>query len=141
LRRVPSGASFDAMAATEIDKLVCRSIVIVDSQGRERITIGVGTGDGCAVIEVKDGLPADDDGTPTSVSLTAERGSADVYVSNGARAMRLDLDGLECKTFGDDVGFPNDDPTLSDLERRVIALMLDCVRLLKRLPASDAESA
>jgi hypothetical protein len=82
---------------------LCRSIVIVDSQGRERISLGVGTGDGCAVIEVNDGIPNDD--TPTSVSLTAERGSAEVYVSNGARAMRLDLDGLETKTF-DDEGFP-----------------------------------
>jgi hypothetical protein len=128
------------MTSTEIDKLVCRSIVVVDSQGRERITIGVGTGDGCAVIEVNDGLPDDDD-APTSVSLTAERGSADVYVSNGARAMRLDLDGLEAKVFDADEGFPHDDPTLTDLERRVIALMLDAAKLLKRLPANVAESA
>jgi hypothetical protein len=129
------------MATTEIEKLVCRSIVVVDSQGRERITIGVGTGDGCAVIEVNDGIPADDDDAPTSVSLTAERGSADLYVSNGARAMRLDLDGLEAKVFGADEGFPHDDSTLTDLERRVIALILDCAKVLKRLPASDAESA
>jgi hypothetical protein len=55
--------------------------------------------------------------------------------------MRVDLDGLEYKTFDDDEGFPHDVPTLSDLERRVIALMLDCAKVLKRLPASEAESA
>jgi hypothetical protein len=53
-----------------------------------------------------------------------------VYVSNSARAVRVDLDGLEYKTFDDDEGFPHDDPTLTDLERRVIALMLDCARVL-----------